>query len=136
MTYEDRSRSTTPGRPQHGRGRQAHVPARAIASRGARALAGAGLIACALAGCGVDRHTAVDLAMGSAYRPPGVDVAQRPASARERDAESLQLLAGDFHCHVSPPDWDQEANRDLAGTVTLAKKEHLDFVVLTPHVRA
>ena len=34
------------------------------------ALAGALPIVFASLGCGVDRHTAVDVAMGSAYRPP------------------------------------------------------------------
>ncbi|HEY8926048.1 MAG TPA: hypothetical protein VIU64_16805, partial [Polyangia bacterium] len=34
------------------------------------ALAGALPIVFASWGCGVDRHTAVDVAMGSAYRPP------------------------------------------------------------------
>jgi hypothetical protein len=77
------------------------------------------------------RHAAVDLVMTSAYRPPEVEL----ADADEVTAR-FQLLAGDFHCHVSPPDWDQEANRDLAETVVLARQEHLDFVVLTPHVGA
>jgi hypothetical protein len=103
-----------------------------------------------VAGCGVDRHTAVDVAMGSAYRPPVPALAFRDtnreargdgagaaiATAAATAPEPYQLLAGDFHCHVSPPDWDQEANRDLPGTVRLAKEEHLDFVVLTPHVGA
>jgi len=97
----------------------------------------------AASGCGLDRHTAVDVAMTSAYRPPvpvftGDDARpegrQGPAPAVA--GEPFQLLGGDFHCHVSPPDWDQEANRDLAGTVALAKQEALDFVVLTPHVGA
>jgi len=85
-----------------------------------------------------DRHTAVDVAMGSAYRPPAVNVDyafRDDADARDQGAR-FSLLAGDFHCHVSPPDWDQEANRDVAGTVALARAEHLDFVVLTPHVGA
>jgi hypothetical protein len=77
------------------------------------------------------RHAAVDLVMTSAYRPPGVELADE-----DEDTARFQILAGDFHCHVSPPDWDQEANRDLAETVVLARKEHLDFVVLTPHVGA
>jgi len=104
----------------------------------------------AASGCSVDRHTAVDVAMGSAYRPPvpafelGVTPRPDPRGGRDRREgpplttapEPYQLLSGDFHCHVSPPDWNQEANRNLAGTVTLAKEEHLDFVVLTPHVGA
>ena len=80
--------------------------------------------------------------MGSAYRPPAIELgpawrdAPRGGGPTAAAPEPYQLLAGDFHCHVSPPDWDQEANRDLAGTVTLANAEHLDFVVLTPHVGA
>jgi hypothetical protein len=100
------------------------------------ALAGALL---AMAGCfHADRHTAVDVAMASAYRPPAVEgtgFLPRPLEGTDEGAR-FSLLAGDFHCHVSPPDWDQEANRDVAGTVALAKAEHLDFVVLTPHVGA
>ena len=88
-----------------------------------------------------NHHTAVDLAMTSAFRPAVLDFDDSRccgagvAGAGEADAHVL-ILAGDFHCHVSPPDWDQEANRDLAETVVLAKREHLDFVVLTPHVGA
>jgi hypothetical protein len=82
-------------------------------------------------GC-IDRHTVVDVAMTSAYRPTRVAFVDADVDG----GSPFTLLAGDFHCHVSPPDWDQEANRDLAGTVELAKKEHLDFVVLTPHVGA
>jgi hypothetical protein len=77
--------------------------------------------------------------MTSAYRPPALALGGAAAdddAARPGGGAPLQLLAGDFHCHVSPPDWDQEANRDLAGTVALARAEHLDFVVLTPHVGA
>lgn len=89
-----------------------------------------------------DRHTAVDVVMGSAYRPPTVDgdavrvIRALGPTAESDDGARFALLAGDFHCHVSPPDWNQEANRDVAGTVALAKAEHLDFVVLTPHVGA
>jgi hypothetical protein len=88
-----------------------------------------------------NHHTAVDLAMTSAFRPAvfefddSRDRGLGIAGADDADAH-VRILAGDFHCHVSPPDWDQEANRDLAETVVLAKREHLDFVVLTPHVGA
>ena len=72
--------------------------------------------------------------MTSAYRPADVQFAG--VAGTDEVAARFQVLAGDFHCHVSPPDWDQEANRDLAETVVLARQEHLDFVVLTPHVGA
>ena len=88
-----------------------------------------------------DHHTVVDLAMTSAYRPASfefTDSKERGPGSADADEVTthFQILAGDFHCHVSTPDWNQEANRDLSETVVLAKKEHLDFVVLTPHVRA
>jgi len=119
------------------------LPARKPASKRVKALAAAlvvlvGLVGLALASTCThfDRHTAVDLAMGSAYRPaPLLNVAHVGPTALAADNQ-FQILAGDFHCHVSPPDWDQEANRDLNATVLLAKREHLDFVVLTPHVGA
>jgi hypothetical protein len=88
-----------------------------------------------------DHHTAVDLAMTSAYRPASFEFTDpKEGGPGGADADEVtahfQILAGDFHCHVSPPDGEEEANRDLSETVVLAKKEHLDFVVLTPHVRA
>jgi hypothetical protein len=107
-----------------------------------RGLVGASALFVTAVACNhFDHHTVVDLAMTSAYRPADVeftDAKERgPGSADADDvAAHFQILAGDFHCHVSPPDWNEEANRDLAETVVLAKKEHLDFVVLTPHVRA
>src|SRR5690348_7479131 len=103
-----------------------------------RRLMGASALLATAAAC---RHTAMDLAMTSAYRPPDVERAgfkdgSPVAAGADEVSARFQILAGDFHCHVSPPDWDQEANRDLAETVVLAKEEHLDFVVLTPHVGA
>lgn len=88
-----------------------------------------------------DHHTVVDLAMTSAYRPVYfgfADPKERGPGSGDADevAARFQILAGDFHCHVSPPDGAEEVSRDLAETVVLAKKEHLDFLVLTPHVRA
>jgi hypothetical protein len=77
-----------------------------------------------LAGC--SQHVLVDAAMASAYRPP--------AGPKKR-AEYL-LLAGDMHCHVLPPDPPGHVDRNLEETVALAKEEGLDFVLLTPHVRA
>jgi hypothetical protein len=68
----------------------------------------------------------VDFAMMSAYRPP---------SAPHSRAGFL-VLAGDTHCHIRPPDAAWHVDRGLHETLTLAKQEHLDFVILTPHVRA
>jgi hypothetical protein len=45
-----------------------------------------------------------------------------------------ELLAGDLHTHVLPPDAPWHVTRGLPSTARLAKAEGLDFVVLTPHV--
>jgi len=47
-----------------------------------------------------------------------------------------EVLAGDFHCHVNPPDSPSDVARGIEETVELAAQEKLDFVVLTPHVPA
>jgi hypothetical protein len=47
-----------------------------------------------------------------------------------------ELLAGDLHCHISPPDRPPHVSRGLDETLALAEDEGLDFVVLTPHIRA
>jgi hypothetical protein len=105
-------------------------------------LAGASALFVTAVACNhFDHHAVVDLAMTSAYRPASFEFSDSkergPGSADADEVTAhFQILAGDFHCHVSPPDGNEEVNRDLAETVVLAKKEHLDFVVLTPHVRA
>lgn len=66
--------------------------------------------------------------MTSAYRAPPLDVGDAFEHPR------YELLAGDLHCHVLPPDDPSHVSRDLDDTVDLAEKEGLDFVVLTPHV--
>lgn len=71
-------------------------------------------------------QTVVDLAMLSAYRPAPV--------AQVAVAPGYRLLAGDLHCHISPPDVGYHASRGLADTVRLARAEGIDFVGLTPHV--
>jgi hypothetical protein len=79
-------------------------------------------------------HTVVELGMTSAYRPHATPLAD-PASAA-RPASGYTLLAGDMHCHVQPPDHPTDVTRTVPRTVELARKEGLDFVVLTPHVAA
>ncbi|HEU4411538.1 MAG TPA: hypothetical protein VFS43_40205 [Polyangiaceae bacterium] len=74
--------------------------------------------------------TLMDLAMGSAYQPPS-----GPALRAAVPPSRYLLLAGDFHCHVSPPDSDGHVSRGLDDTIELARRERLDFVVLTPHIR-
>ena len=78
-------------------------------------------------------HSAVEIAMTSAYRP-GSDAPVLGAGAVGIAPDVV--LAGDMHCHVSPPDHPLEASRDPAATVDLARAEGLDFLVLTPHVPA
>src|SRR5215813_7486463 len=80
-------------------------------------------------GGGVE-HYAVDAVMSSAYRPP------KPTELARADKAPYLVLGGDFHCHVTPPDDPGHVSRTLAETVALAKKEGVDFVVLTPHVPA
>ena len=46
------------------------------------------------------------------------------------------VLAGDLHCHVLPPDSPSHVTRGLPETLVLAEEQHLDFVLLTPHVPA
>jgi hypothetical protein len=91
-----------------------------------RALA---LLSLATMGCsGTLETTIVDAAMTSAHRPrAAVDL---PPIGR------YDVLAGDLHCHVRPPDHPLHATRDIAQTIDLADEEGLDFVVLTPHVNA
>ena len=82
-------------------------------------------------------RTVVDMTMSSAYRAPPVlpGLEALPATSPP-DLARYQILAGDLHCHVSPPDSPEEATRGIAETVALARSERLDFVVLTPHIGA
>lgn len=98
----------------------------------ARGLPAAALaLSFAAAGCAqsLDK-TAMDLAMGTAYEPPSGRALRRAVPPSR-----YLLLAGDFHCHVSPPDSSHHVSRDLSDTIALARRERLDFVVLTPHLR-
>jgi hypothetical protein len=89
---------------------------------------------------------ATDLAMAGVVRPssppaPSPAPSERaPAPSSPRPAAvaapRYELLAGDLHCHVRPPDSEGDVVRGVAETVDLARREGLDFVVLTPHVEA
>lgn len=78
----------------------------------------------ALATTGCTKAELLDFAMHTAPRPAPIKPAVPP----------YQLLAGDMHTHVLPPDAPWHVSRGLDDTVRLAEAEHLDFVVLTPHV--
>jgi hypothetical protein len=84
-----------------------------------------------LAGC--SRHALVDAVASSAHRPERIDPV-RLGAVPGRPGARWQLLAGDMHCHVSPPDDPSDVSRGLEDTLRLARAEGLDFVVLTPHV--
>lgn len=73
---------------------------------------------------GCTKAELLDFAMRTAPRAP---------SGPKRIGE-YELLAGDLHTHVLPPDAPWHVTRDLPSTARLAKAEGLDFVVLTPHV--
>ena len=76
-----------------------------------------------LVGC--TKSQLVDVAMSGA---------ERPRLQRDRRVGERLVLAGDMHCHVLPPDAPHHVSRDLPDTLAIAKREGLDFVVLTPHV--
>lgn len=72
-------------------------------------------------------YAAIDARMLAAYRPAA-------RASTKTAALPYVLLAGDLHCHVSPPDDRDHVSRDLAQTLELARAEGLDFIVLTPHI--
>lgn len=112
---------------------RARRPRDPVASLDARGfLAAVAVLATTAAGC--SQRKVVDTLLGSAYHPRLV--ALGPVVDDSSPAPRYQLLAGDFHCHVGPPDDPSDVSRDFATTVKLAHEEHLDFVVLTPHVAA
>lgn len=90
---------------------------------------GVAAVAATLAGCATLEPRVVDTVVSSAYRPLVMPVTASPAPHYE-------LLAGDLHCHVGPPDFSPHVIRGLGETAELAASEGLDFVVLTPHVWA
>lgn len=101
-----------------------------------RPLALAAVLALSATGCGPSiSRSVVGAAMYSAHRPEAVAPGSGLPTARG-DGAGRVLLAGDLHCHVSPPDAPFEADRGPAETVDLAVAEGLDFAVLTPHVGA
>jgi hypothetical protein len=72
-------------------------------------------------------HAGVDLLMTQAPRPPRSwrEIVVPPAP--------YVLLAGDLHCHITPPDARGHVVRQLPETIQLAQKEQLDFVSLLAH---
>ncbi|EYF00473.1 hypothetical protein [Chondromyces apiculatus] len=93
------------------------------------------LLAFAVTACGRPvPHVFVDVAVSGAHRAElPVPADALAASAR---GGGYTVLAGDLHCHVMPPDRYPHVSRTPAETVALAREEGLDFVVLTPHLRA
>lgn len=92
-----------------------------------RRLAHVAVILAALASSACTKSAIVDFTMASA---------PHHASTRNVRVGPYQLLAGDMHCHVRPPDAPYHVSRGFAETVRLAEEEDLDFVVLTPHVNS
>jgi hypothetical protein len=88
------------------------------------AIATIGLTLTLAGALGCRNNTLLDVAMSSA---------PRAAAFRER-VGPWELLAGDLHTHVLPPDAPYHVSRNLLETVSIALEERLDFVVLTPHV--
>ncbi len=89
-------------------------------------------IAVALLASGCSQQVLLGSAYESAYRPALLAKSQ----GKHPQLFGYQVLAGDFHTHVGPPDHPSHVSRDLATTVKLARAEGIDFLVLTPHVHA
>ncbi len=85
------------------------------------------VLAFALACSACSTSRLLDVAMRSAGEP------RAPRGLRVGDRE---VLAGDMHTHVMPPDAPYHVSRELPSTLVLAEAQHLDFLVLTPHVPA
>lgn len=101
--------------------RKRDVPGDASAVRASLAA----LVLALLGASGCRNNTLLDLAMLSA---------SRPAPMTHPRLGAYEVLAGDTHCHLLPPDAPSHVSRELLETVRIAGEEHLDFVVLTPHV--
>jgi hypothetical protein len=78
---------------------------------------------CMLSTTGCTANRVLDFAMATA-----------PHSSSTTKIGPYEVLSGDLHCHVMPPDADYHVSRELTDTIRIANEEHLDFVVLTPHV--
>lgn len=81
----------------------------------------------AIVSSGCSKNGLLDVAMGGAIQP---------ASSRGMRVGDRQIVSGDLHCHVLPPDHPSHVSRTVAETLALAEKEGLDFIVLTPHVHS
>lgn len=91
------------------------------------------------AGAGCARPTShyfVDALLASAHRPHRFTSNAPGGLDNGATYSKYQILAGDLHCHVTPPDAPFHVSRTLSETLSLARDEGLDFVVLSPHVRA
>jgi hypothetical protein len=71
------------------------------------------------------RNAMLDPAMSSAPHTP-------PTEGRR--VGPYEVLGGDMHCHILPPDSPTHVSREIEETARIAEEEGLDFVVLTPHV--
>jgi hypothetical protein len=83
------------------------------------------LFGLALATPACTRSQMIDMAMQSAKHP------SHHEALRVGDRE---VLAGDMHCHILPPDSPAHVTRELPETLARAADQDLDFLVLTPHV--
>ena len=68
------------------------------------------------------------LSLESAYKPP-------PANKVAMQG-TLRLWAGDMNFHISPPDEPREVRRDMRQSIELLAKSGLDFVFVTPRIKA
>lgn len=104
--------------------------ARHMSDRRRFLMVAAALLVLLLPSCGrPNANWAVDYLFLNAYRPTWDGGATKAPSG-------YRILAGDVHCHIWPPDSPLHVTRGLAETMALAEEEHLDFVVLTPHIGA
>jgi hypothetical protein len=62
----------------------------------------------------------------------------RPKSAKKVDLawEQMKLFAGDMNFHYAPPDDVSEVRRDQKASMELLDKSDLDFVIVTPKLKA
>jgi hypothetical protein len=89
------------------------------------AIAGAALCALTLGACQSFFHY---LSLEAAYKPP-------PASKVQMNG-TLRLWAGDMNFHISPPDDQSIVRRSMRESMELIARSGLDFVYITPRLRA